>query len=229
MLTGSVTANEVGGIFTSGAFSAPITATFGTTDDRHTSPHSGCDFAAPAGTPVPCLQAGTVVFASQDGEPGWAETFGNSCIVDHGDGTRALYAHMLAVPVHKAAVPAPVAAGAILGHVGSSGASTGPHLHLGLSTDSNPFFAKDADGGVSRLLDPMAHLGAGQTETFVPADAQTPDARAVASHAAQQLSDTIGRLARMLDAGVPKFALAEDQGAAAAGVESLLAAIDALT
>ena len=227
-LTGSVTANEVGGIFTSGDFTATVSALFGWMDEIHTAPHAGTDLAAIEGTPIPNLCAGTVVFASVAGTPGWAEVFGNSCIVDHGDGTRALYAHMLAVPVHYSAVPAPVAVGAILGHVGNTGYSFGAHLHLGLSTDGNPWFNKDADGGVSLLLDPLAHLGAGQSEVFVPADAQEPDGYAVLAHAAQYQRDLMGRLATMAEARVPRFAMQSERDAAIPAATALVAAIDSL-
>jgi murein DD-endopeptidase MepM/ murein hydrolase activator NlpD len=227
-IVGSVTGNTVGGVFTSGTFSAPITACFGLTDDAHPTPHSGTDLGPPEGTPVPCLAAGRVVFVSVAGAPGWAATFGNSCIVDHGDGTRALYAHMRDAPLRL--VGEEVAVGEALGLVGNTGYSFGAHLHLGLSTDANPWFNKDADGGVSRLLDPMEHLDAVEVPTPVPppAPAVIPDGYSLLAHAADREARILGRMVRLAEAGAPKFVLEQERDAALAAVAALSAAVTAL-
>ena len=156
-LAGAATANEIGAAFKFGALEGVITAVFARTDEIHHDPHSGFDLAFPEGTAFPCLAAGTVVLVGVDGQDNWGNIFGNSCIIDHGDGTRANYGHFrdpLAVKVGDA-----VAVGQILGIQGSTGFSTGDHVHISLAKDDNPWFNKDADGGVSRLLDPVEFLG----------------------------------------------------------------------
>ena len=82
--------------------------------------HSGLDLAAPAGTPVRSVGAGTVTFA------GLADGYGNLVVVDHGQ-VETAYAHLSAV---NAAVGQRVSVGAVLGRVGSTGYSTGNHLHF---------------------------------------------------------------------------------------------------
>jgi murein DD-endopeptidase MepM/ murein hydrolase activator NlpD len=84
--------------------------------------HAGIDLAAPAGTPVRAAGAGRVVSA------GWAYAgYGISVVVDHGNGYLTHYAHLSAATVH---VGQRVAAGQQVGREGSTGDSTGPHLHF---------------------------------------------------------------------------------------------------
>ena len=227
-LIGSVTANEIGGIFTSGAFSAPVTACFGLTDEVHTNPHAGTDLGADAGTAIPCLAAGRVVFTSRAETGGWSDIFGNSCIVDHGDGTRALYAHMAEPPAR--APGDEVAVGDTLGLIGNTGYSFGAHLHLGLSTDANPWFNKDTDGGVSRLLDPLDGLAAAApvTPAIPPLPVEAPDAYTLAAHQAGYLSESNGRLRRMFEARVPKFVITDEIATMRRLEDALVAAADAI-
>lgn len=91
--------------------------------------HSGVDFAAPAGTPVRAAAAGTVTFAGQRGG------YGNLVVVRHGDGTETWYAHQRDLGVRAGER---VEVGAVLGTVGSTGRSTGPHLHLEVRRDGVP-------------------------------------------------------------------------------------------
>ncbi len=85
--------------------------------------HRGIDISAPAGTPIGSLAAGTVTMAgSRDG-------YGQVVMVEHDDGWRSLYAHCDQLQVQPGQR---VEAGAVIGTVGSSGRSTGPHLHLEL-------------------------------------------------------------------------------------------------
>ena len=84
--------------------------------------HAGLDFAAASGTAVLAPRRGTVAQVGYDGA-GW----GNFVILSHGSGVRTLFAHLSSTAVRRGA---PVAQGRLVGRVGSTGASTGPHLHF---------------------------------------------------------------------------------------------------
>lgn len=84
------------------------------------SSHTGQDFAAPAGTPVRAIGDGEVVSAGYDG------SYGNKVVVRHEDGTETWYAHLSSF----ARTSGPVQAGDVIGGVGSTGNSTGNHVHL---------------------------------------------------------------------------------------------------
>ncbi|MDQ7028461.1 MAG: M23 family metallopeptidase [Ardenticatenia bacterium] len=111
-----------------GAFTWPITGTlttdFGTRrqyqDGRMGGQHAGLDIAAPTGTPVYAPAAGRVVFSDD------VRVRGKLIIVDHGLGLHSAYMHLSQRDV---AVGDWVVAGQKLGEVGSTGLSTGPHLH----------------------------------------------------------------------------------------------------
>jgi len=83
--------------------------------------HEGIDIAAGMGTPIWAAAAGTVIHA------GWLGGYGNLVVVDHGDGLATAYAHASAILV---AVGQQVAQGETLSLVGSTGNSSGPHLHF---------------------------------------------------------------------------------------------------
>lgn len=85
--------------------------------------HDGLDIAAPAGTKIASILAGTVVFAGEQ------KGYGNTVIVEHGNGRRSLYAHCQSIDVHKGQI---VQAGQQIATVGSTGTATGSHLHLEL-------------------------------------------------------------------------------------------------
>lgn len=91
--------------------------------------HSGIDLAAPAGTPIHAALDGIVhVVVSATG-------YGLHVIVDSGNGLTTLYGHMSAVAVQEGDG---VSAGDVIGAVGSSGNSTGPHLHFEVRRDGIP-------------------------------------------------------------------------------------------
>jgi len=92
--------------------------------------HEGVDFAAPSGKPIQCAAAGTVL------RSGTSPTYGHFVEVDHGDGITTFYAHMSRRAAKAGAV---VAAGETLGYVGSTGHSTGPHLHFELRKHDRQF------------------------------------------------------------------------------------------
>jgi murein DD-endopeptidase MepM/ murein hydrolase activator NlpD len=83
--------------------------------------HEGIDIAAGLGTPIRAAAAGTVIHA------GWLGGYGNLVVLDHGDGLATAYAHASAILV---SVGHTVAQGETLSLVGSTGNSTGPHLHF---------------------------------------------------------------------------------------------------
>ena len=83
--------------------------------------HAGQDFVASAGTPVAAARTGRVVWAAPRG------SFGNTVVVAHGRGVRTLYAHLSRIDV---TLFDDVATGATIGAVGSTGRSTGPHVHF---------------------------------------------------------------------------------------------------
>jgi peptidoglycan hydrolase-like protein with peptidoglycan-binding domain len=97
----------------------PVGDTFGPRGDRF---HAGIDIPAASGTPVGAARTGTVVFAGWD-----AGGFGNLVVIAHGRGVETFYAHLSQIAVEEGE---PVTAGARIGRVGSTGHSTGPHLHF---------------------------------------------------------------------------------------------------
>ena len=92
----------------------------------HVQNHPGVDLAATTGTQVSAARGGTVTHA------GPAGTYGNLVIVQHENGFETRYAHLSAVTVQKGQQ---VTAGQEVGKVGSTGYSTGPHLHFELRRD----------------------------------------------------------------------------------------------
>jgi murein DD-endopeptidase MepM/ murein hydrolase activator NlpD len=87
------------------------------------SPHAGVDFRSAAGTPVRAAARGRVAFA------GDLFYTGQTVILDHGDGLFSLYAHLQSMDCRPGEQ---LDAGSVLGLVGSTGRSTGPHLHWGV-------------------------------------------------------------------------------------------------
>ena len=102
--------------------------------------HSGLDFSAPMGTPIYATAEGTVTTAGNIGTG-----YGNHVVINHGYGYETLYGHMLRV---KARSGQRVKRGDLIGYVGSSGKSTGPHCHYevhknGQKIDPVYFFYND--------------------------------------------------------------------------------------
>ena len=87
--------------------------------------HNGVDMACAQGTPIYATRAGTVTAASYQ-----AGGAGNYVSINHGDGFASIYMHMTHYVVSAGQT---VAAGQLIGYVGSTGLSTGPHLHFGIS------------------------------------------------------------------------------------------------
>ena len=95
---------------------------------RWGSTHTGIDLAAPAGTHIYSWRSGTVTFA------GWSGGYGNFIIVDHGDGFVTRYAHCSKIAVTKGQT---VSQGQVIGYVGTTGNSTGNHLHFEVKVNGN--------------------------------------------------------------------------------------------
>jgi murein DD-endopeptidase MepM/ murein hydrolase activator NlpD len=91
--------------------------------------HKGQDIAAPTGTPVNVTADGVVVVA------GWVKGYGNGIYVDHGNGITTRYGHLSRIDV---VVGQTLKRGDHLGLVGSTGRSTGPHLHYEVRIDGQP-------------------------------------------------------------------------------------------
>jgi murein DD-endopeptidase MepM/ murein hydrolase activator NlpD len=101
-----------------------ITSGFGYRRDPfngHAAMHSGIDFKGPVGSPIFAAAEGQVTFA------GWKSGYGQAIEITHGNGMLTRYAHLSRIGV---TVGQQVAAGATIGGLGSTGRSTGPHLHF---------------------------------------------------------------------------------------------------
>lgn len=116
------------------------------------SDHKGIDFGVPTGTPIQAVKDGKVVFAGDGGG------YGNLVVLKHDDGTFTKYAHQSKINVN---VGDDVKAGDVIGAVGSTGNSTGPHLHFEVRRGSPE----------GEVLDPEAYLeGAENVKAIAPAD-----------------------------------------------------------
>ena len=89
----------------------------------------GIDIAAPTGTPVRAVAAGTVEFT------GWSEGYGRIVIISHGEECRTKYGHLSGYAVSSGQK---VARGEIIGYVGESGNAIGPHCHFEVEIGAAP-------------------------------------------------------------------------------------------
>lgn len=100
-----------------------ITSRFGS---RSSGYHTGLDIATSTGTPIHAVAAGTVIHAE------WQGSYGKLVIIDHGNGVQTYYAHCNEIYVKEGQT---VETGDVISAVGSTGNSTGPHLHLEVRVD----------------------------------------------------------------------------------------------
>ena len=101
------------------------------TQGLHGPGNRGIDIGAPKGTPIYASAPGRVLIA----KTGWSGGYGNMVIVEHPNDTKTLYAHMTKLGTKTGAE---VARGETIGYVGSTGRSTGPHLHFEVFNARNP-------------------------------------------------------------------------------------------
>jgi murein DD-endopeptidase MepM/ murein hydrolase activator NlpD len=105
-----------------------MSAGYGASSYLWSSSHTGQDFSAPAGTPVRTVGDGRIVSASWDG------SYGQKVVVVHADGTETWYCHLSSFVRTSGTVKA----GDVIGRVGSTGNSTGNHLHLEVRPGDSP-------------------------------------------------------------------------------------------
>jgi len=105
--------------------SGPITSGFGWRWGRM---HEGIDIGAACGTPIHAAASGTVIYS------GWMSGYGNFVVIDHGNGLATAYAHQSAIYVSGGSV----SQGQVIGAVGSTGHSTGCHLHFEVRVNGTP-------------------------------------------------------------------------------------------
>ncbi|MDR1704888.1 MAG: peptidoglycan DD-metalloendopeptidase family protein [Clostridiales bacterium] len=107
--------------------------------------HKGVDIAFPAGTEIMAGLDGTVITVGYD-----ADGYGNYVIIDNGEGLQARYAHCSRVLVSEGQK---VTQGTVIAEVGSTGSSTGPHLHMEVLKDGqhiNPLYFSETNGSVNQ-------------------------------------------------------------------------------
>jgi murein DD-endopeptidase MepM/ murein hydrolase activator NlpD len=119
-----------------GSFSWPVTGTITSPFGWRSNPfggspefHQGLDIAAPTGTTVTAAAGGTIIMAQ------WYGGYGNYILIDHGGGYSTGYGHLSAIYVSSGQT---VTRGQAIGAVGSTGQSTGPHLHFEIRINGKP-------------------------------------------------------------------------------------------
>jgi murein DD-endopeptidase MepM/ murein hydrolase activator NlpD len=91
--------------------------------------HTGMDIGAPYGVSIHAADSGTVIFS------GWMGAYGQAIVIDHGNGISTLYGHQSTLLVSKGTA---VSKGQVIGKVGSTGWSTGAHLHFEVRVNGTP-------------------------------------------------------------------------------------------
>ena len=114
--------------------SGPVTSGFGWRWGRM---HEGIDIAVPTGTPVAAAASGRVIYA------GWMGGYGNLVVIDHGGGIATAYGHNSSIAVGNGSS---VSQGQTISYAGSTGHSTGPHVHFEVRVNGSP-------------VDPLGYLG----------------------------------------------------------------------
>ncbi|SDA93778.1 M23 family metallopeptidase [Mesorhizobium qingshengii] len=123
--------------------------------------HKGVDWAAPVGTPITAAFDGEITFQGDGG------SYGNLVKISHGNGRETRYAHMQKFAI-AAGVGTKVKAGDIIGYIGTSGLSTGPHLHFELYQNGEAIdplgtvtAVASSDSAVETLTERIVHVESG--------------------------------------------------------------------
>ena len=95
--------------------------------------HNGIDLASSVGTEIYAAAGGTVIISRTGG---WNGGYGNYVVIKHNNGTQTLYAHMLRTAVKAGET---VSQGEVIGYLGNTGNSSGPHVHFEVRGAANPF------------------------------------------------------------------------------------------
>ncbi|MFI6283988.1 peptidoglycan DD-metalloendopeptidase family protein [Streptomyces sp. NPDC051018] len=133
-------APQAGGGYTTPVASANVSTPYRASGSMWSSGyHTGVDFTASTGTSIRSIGPGTVVSA------GWSGSYGNEVVIKHADGNYSQYAHLSSLSVSAGQS---VSGGQQIGLAGSTGNSTGPHLHFEVRT--GPGYGSD--------IDPVAYL-----------------------------------------------------------------------
>ncbi len=125
--SGTVVTKGTGQFVWPSTASTRVTSSYGKREKPNaaaTSMHRGIDIGAPSGTDVVAADSGTVIVA------GYGRSYGNYIVIDHGNGYTTLYAHNSRLCV---SVGASVSRGQVIAKCGSTGNSTGPHIHFEIS------------------------------------------------------------------------------------------------
>ncbi len=128
MATGAPTGN-LNGLALAIPVNGSVSSRFGSRGGSRSTIHTGLDISTSSGTGIRPVAAGTVVYA------GFRGSYGNLLIIDHGNGVQSYYAHCSALYVSTGQQ---VSANSTIAAVGSTGNSTGPHLHLEIRVNGNP-------------------------------------------------------------------------------------------
>jgi LysM repeat protein len=98
------------------------------------------DLAAPIGTPIRASADGTAIISRGGGS--WSGGYGNFVVISHNNGSQTLYAHMSKTAVLAGAL---VRKGQVIGYIGMTGLTTGPHIHFEIRGAQNPFTSQSCD------------------------------------------------------------------------------------
>jgi putative cell wall-binding protein/biotin carboxyl carrier protein len=152
--------------------------------------HTGIDMDGVSGEPILASAGGTVISAVPRGG------YGKTTVIDHGGGVTTLYSHQLGIEVNPGDT---VSAGQVIGWVGSTGFSTGSHLHYEIRINGQP-------------VNPADWFGPAEPTQELAADSGTESASGKA--AARQVQESTSRSSRR-DVTLPKAQTSEDQTATA--------------
>ena len=120
---------SISGLQLSMPVTGSISSRFGSRSSSRSSTHTGLDISTQMGTGIRAIAPGTVTYA------GYKGSYGNLLIIDHGNGVQSYYAHCNELYV---GIGASVDASTTIASVGSTGNSTGPHLHLEIRINGAP-------------------------------------------------------------------------------------------